>query len=111
MNDKPRIQSEAELRFLELAAARRAAFEVRKRDISRRKLDAAYLKAKADLGDADGVYGHAILALRRRGDPELEMLARIISSKVTTGVNVRFSRRRGRLPGGENPVECRALIG
>ncbi|TIM37651.1 hypothetical protein [Mesorhizobium sp.] len=74
----------------------------------------ALFKAMIEVGDVDGVYEYAIKMLRRRDwhDPELlGVLARVLSRKVRTGVNGRFTKRRGRQPGDENPVECRVLTG
>ncbi|MEI2299184.1 hypothetical protein [Ensifer sp. MJa1] len=71
------------------------------------KLRAAFLKAASDLGDTETVYRLAILILRSYRDPELRLLARILSRKAKTGVTVHFSRRQGRQTGPSTPVRCR----
>ena len=61
-----------------------------------RSIRSAYLMAMVDHGDVEGVYRHTIFLLRRSGNPELRVLARILSRKVQTGVTAIFCEGRGR---------------
>jgi hypothetical protein len=65
---------------------------------------AAFLQGLSDYGDVEGVYRQAISTLRRSRDPELRVLARILSRKVRTGVTVKFVEGRGRRSRASIPI-------